>query len=242
MADAADILEILDSCCDVGSFPMLDNGYVYPAATRLCLFRSADDWAMTIEVFGYSPRSDVPSTSVYAFGSRLRDRHPQLFRTQREFDNYLAHHPHDEQRYGRPMIDGDWIEEEFVALDASDVLVRGRSISLPSAAAYGRFGIVLTAPPRVAVFELARYLAEVARDDVLATVSERRVNVRPEMPQILQLEEWHHPNVIDRAVRPSGSQTFQQLARVLDRGDVSLYRPALAANTHWKNWPFGGTL
>ncbi len=49
----------------------------------------------------------------------MRDRHPQPFRTQREFDNYLAHHPHDEQRYGRPMIDGDWIEEEFVALDAT---------------------------------------------------------------------------------------------------------------------------
>jgi len=46
------ILAILDRCCDRNTFPMLDNGYVYLAATRLSLFRSPDDWAIAIEVFG----------------------------------------------------------------------------------------------------------------------------------------------------------------------------------------------
>ena len=32
---AANILSVLDRCCDTYTFPMLDNGYVYLAATRL---------------------------------------------------------------------------------------------------------------------------------------------------------------------------------------------------------------
>lgn len=42
--------------------------------------------------------------------------------------------------------------------------------------------------------------------------------------------------------RPSGSLTFQRLATVLETGDISAYRPMAQANTHWRNWPDGGTL
>jgi hypothetical protein len=62
------------------------------------------------------------------------------------------------------------------------------------------------------------------------------------MTRLLQLEEWHHPNVVDTAERPSGSETFVQLARVLETGAVSLYQPTAAPNTHWRHWPEGGTL
>ena len=68
----ADILRVLDNCCDAFTFPMLDNGYVYLAATRLSLFRDNADWAMTIEVFGFSPRAELPDASVYCFGVNSR--------------------------------------------------------------------------------------------------------------------------------------------------------------------------
>ncbi len=72
--EAEEILAILDRCCDAFTFPMLDNGYVYLAATRLSLYRSATDWAIVIEVFGFSPRSGLPDTHVQTFASRLHDR------------------------------------------------------------------------------------------------------------------------------------------------------------------------
>jgi hypothetical protein len=50
------ILSILDRCCDAFTFPMMDNGSIYLAAARLSLYRSRIDWAMVIEVFGFSPR------------------------------------------------------------------------------------------------------------------------------------------------------------------------------------------
>jgi hypothetical protein len=120
--------------------------------------------------------------------------------------------------------------------------VRGQRQRLPSLDEYTQRGITLENPPRVQVFELCRFLADDVRDLVLATAEERRMSVLPAMAQILQLEEWHHPNVVDPEERPSRSETFQQLAQVLATGDTDLYQPLQPPNTHWRNWPDGGSL
>jgi hypothetical protein len=61
----------------------------------------------------------------------------------------------------------------------------------------------------------------VARDQVLATYQEQRISVLPDMTQLLQLEEWHHPNLADGELA-SSSETFRQLAQVLATGDAGL--------------------
>ena len=144
-----------------------------------------------------------------------------------------------------PIDAGGWQDtenNEIVSRDATVVMLRRQERPLPSIDEYARRGIVLEDAARVRVFELCRYLADVARPEVLATAKERRISVPPEIPQILQLEEWHHPNVVNDDDRPSGSETFQQLAKVLATGDVRLYRPSQSPNTHRRNWPEGGRL
>ena len=42
----------------------------------------------------------------------------------------------------------------------------------------------------------------------------------PILTQIFELEEWHHPNVVDDDNRPSGPEAFQQLAPVLATGNL----------------------
>jgi hypothetical protein len=76
---------------------------------------------------------------------------------------------------------------------------------------------------------------------VLATPAERHAHVPLELDEILVLDEWTHPDVAG-GERPSQLESFQQLALVLETGDISLYRPMTPPNTHWKNWPEGGTL
>ena len=244
--NAQEILSELDRCCDAFTFPMLDNGYFYLAATRLSLYRSPTDWALVIEVFGFSPRAGLPDTHIYTFASRLHDRDPaQNYVTREAYENYLMHNPHNEFRSIHPVERGAWQDNEICELlanDAKEIVVRSASIPLPKLADYTRYGIHLEDPPRIQVFEACRYLADVARDAVLANAAERRVSVLPEMTQILQLEEWHHPNVVDDNDRPSGSEAFQQLASVLVTGDMTLYQPTLPPNTHWRNWPDGGRL
>lgn len=89
------------------------------------------------------------------------------------------------------------------------------------------------------------YFAEVVRDVVpehrdllLADESELRALVPPDLPEILRLEAWHHPDVL--VERPSREEVFQLLAKVLDTGNPHEYRPTQAPNTHWSNWPESG--
>ena len=240
-----DVLSVLDKCCDAFTFPMLDNGYVYLSATRLSLYRSAQDWAIVIEVFGFSPRSGVPDTHIYTFGSRLlRSRSSEDFVSPQAFAAYMANNPNNESTFVFPMDDGDWLDAdnpEILANGEHTVQVRGRPVRTPPSSEYAANGIDLENSSEVQVYELSRLLAASDRDSFLATPEERRSCIPSELTQILQLEEWSHPDVVN-AERPSANQTFRSLADVLISGDVSRYQPSGAPNTHWKHWPDGGTL
>lgn len=237
------ILDILDAGCGEFTFPMLDNGYVYLAATRMSLFRSPTDWAVVIEVFGFSPRAGLPDTHIHTFASNLhnRDKESDYVRPDAH-RNYLASNPNNDSRFIYPIAEGSWQDEEEMELVNPDgeLKLRDRVIQLPTNADYQQHGIDLE-EDRAAVFELCRYLADRYRSDVLGTESERRISVLPDMEQILQLDEWHHPNLAEGEL-PSEIESFQQLAAVLASGDISQYSPSEAPNTHWSNWPDGGTL
>jgi len=225
---------------------MLDNGYVYLAATRLSLYRSRADWAMAIEVFGFSPRAGLPDTHVYTFGSRLHERDPaERYATPEAYENYLAVNPYNESRFIHPIEPGPWQDEEteeLVAQDAASVRLRGEDVGIPALREFATHGIDLEEAPRIQTFELCRLLAATHRDAVLATARERRVSVPPDLIEVLVLDEWDHPNVVLESERPSGSGTFRQLAQVLATGNLDAYRPSIAANTHWSHWPDGGSL
>ena len=242
---AAEILAILDTAAAGYTFPVLDNGRWYLAATRLSLFRSPADWGLVIEVFGYSVGVGVPDVAVFTFASRLHARCTvaQYGGNQANFDRYLAEHPYRELQFYYHVTKGDWqgVNSTWVADEATVVELRGERVPLPLRDEYERHGISLKDPPQVRVYELCRYLAAIRGDAVLATEQERRGNIRPEMEQILQLDEWRHPDRI-KGELPSTTETFRRLARVLETGDVTAYAPSEAPNTHWRHWPNGGIL
>lgn len=239
------ILSVLDQCCANLTFPMLDNGYVYAAATRLSLYRSETDWGMVIEVFGYSPRAGLPDTQIHTFASALHNRDSRdKYKSLEAYNHYLANNPNNDSRFVFPIAEGDWQDPnscDLIAENARKIVVRGQVRRLPSPEEYSRYGIELGQPPRMQVFEVCRFLAQVEREQVLATSQERRISILPGMDQVLQLEDWNHPDIVNEE-RPSESETFQQLAQVLLTGDVLLYRPSRPPNTHWRNWPEGGLL
>ena len=235
-----DILAILDQCAANFTFPMLDNGYVYLAATRLSLHRTEVDWGMVLEVFGYSPRAGLPDTHTYTFASSLQNRDSeQKYKSRQGYESYLANNPHNKSRFVFPLTSGDWQDPDscdYVAEDATALVLRGRTVKLPSLVEYGQHAIELEDPPRVRVFELCRFLADIDRESVLSNPAERRVSLSPEMKHILQLEEWNHPNIAEGEV-PSESRTFQQLAQVLITGDCYRYRPSQLPNTIGRTGP-----
>ena len=237
------VLEILDDCARAFTFPMLDNGYFYLAAARLSAFCDNEDWALVIETFGFSPREGHPSLTIQTYGSKLTNRPTEEDYINLEaFENYQSNNPNNENKIFWPIENDDWMDSEFLenVKDVGSLKFRGREIPLPQLVDYRTESIVLE-EDRPLTFELCRYLATKYRSSMLGTEAEKRFNVPNGLRPILTLDDWHHPDLALEEL-PSQLESFQQLQKVLLTGDPSHYTQPREGNTHWSNWPEGGTL
>ncbi|GAB3845942.1 hypothetical protein GCM10027610_063180 [Dactylosporangium cerinum] len=99
--------------------------------------------------------------------------------------------------------------------------------------------ITVAAAPGADLEDVLRLLVPQHRDLLLADESELRRRIPADLPEVLRLDEWEHPDVHQQP--PSDSPTFRQIADVLVTGDVDRYTPG-PPNTHWSNWPESGSL
>jgi hypothetical protein len=244
-ASSSSILTVLDDCAKSFNFPALDNGYVYPAAIRLSLFRQESDWAIVFEDFGFSPRAGSPYNCIYTFASQLTNRKQRSdFVSNEAYETYFRDHPNDETNFIYPIQNDDWQDpdnSELLAFDIEKVTVRDESISVPNLESFSQFGIKLQQPDRISVFEFCRFLNHKYRELILATPLELRFNIPDSFTPLLQINEWYHPDITGGEL-PSDTETFKMIEAVLLKGDPTLYKPSMKPNTHWSNWPDGGTL
>ena len=94
---------------------------------------------------------------------------------------------------------------------------------------------------QLCTWHLARGLVPEHRDLLLATEAERRKGVPADLPLLLQVDEWDHPNLIEGEL-PRSCESFKMIARVLARRDPTEYRPTEPPNTHWSRWRDSGSL
>jgi hypothetical protein len=216
-------------------FPMLDNGYVYLADVRLSIFRDPGRWLMIVEVLDVSsPRvsgCDVFENCLHLFGNHL-SREPGTAN-----DDFL--HPIDS------LPDDPLFEDEYdwyVRPQARALSVRGHRISLDlSMEALAQRGLELIEPPNVDPVVVMRSLLPEHRTLLLASSEELAARNKDELPLFMRLDEWFHPDLAAGEL-PSACETFQMLAEAISAGEVEAYKPTRDPNTHWRNWPDGGTL
>jgi hypothetical protein len=229
-----EILKQLDNCAKDFGFPMLDNGYVYLADTRMSVFASQRNWAIIIEVLGYNPRAWKTGgfdNCLYCFGNFLSCK------IGMENSNFLF-----------PISDGIsaslFTEDEPEVINplAKDVKVRENLIPITTDLDdYARNGIILESPSSIRAFEFLRLLTITHRDLLLATKAELRERLIGDIPLMLQVNEWNHPDIVS-GKKPSENETFILIAKMIDKLDINIYRPSKTPNTHWSNWKDSGTL
>lgn len=237
------ILSVLDKTAENFQFPMLDNGYLYLAATRMSVFGDRSDWAIVFEVFGFSPRAGHPDLSVHTIATSLANRNPRSnFVNDQAYLDYLANNRNYEFKSFFPIENEEWIDREDPELVSSSgqILLRGQAIPIPPIDAYDTAGIELERP-QPAIYELCRLLAEGHRELLLASPEERCANIPRTLSHRLTLDDWLHPDLANGQM-PSHVPTFAQLASVLDGEDGGELLNSAAGNTHWRNWPEGGLL
>lgn len=223
------ILDQLDSCAAAYTFPMLDNAYIFPAAARLTLYRDATRWVMVVEALGFSPKAGQDAERIildlYGFGNCLRQ--PPGFLAS--LSPATAH---------QPLFEDPW-PGKLVA-EAPSLLLRGHEVPVPTEPAiYASAGIERRSPDVIWGFEMLRALLPKYRALLLATEPERRTHIPAKLPELIQLDDWHHPDLADDEL-PSHTETFRQLAAVLNTGDLAQYAPTEPPNTHWRHWIHGG--
>jgi hypothetical protein len=124
---------------------------------------------------------------------------------------------------------------------AHAVTVRSQRIELDlSSENLKRKGIELSNGQKDAV-TVMRSLVPEHRDLLLASDGELAHRNPHGLPIWIRLDEWNHPDLVNGEM-PSQSEAFQMLAEAIASGDKKKYHPTLLPNTHWKNWPDGGTL
>lgn len=117
-----EILQQLDDCARAFTFPMLDNGYVYLADTRLTAYRDESCWAVVIQVLGYSIRQgwhDGLNNALHCFGNCLR-RPPGT--ANEDFLSITADGPEG------PTFDDEY--GYYVRPEAQSILIRGQRVQL----------------------------------------------------------------------------------------------------------------
>ena len=227
------ILSQLDACAADFTFPMLDNGYVYLVDVRLSAYRTEQYWALVIEVLGSDFRSGGVFNCLYRFGNCLPET-PVLANdcilavmNDPANDALLDEEDHWDIRQEKGFVR---IREEVVAYDVTPEVLKHIGIGKDEMDGGS-----------VSITELARTLVPEHHALLLATEEELSQRVQLDVPLILRLDEWNHPDLVEGNM-PSNSEAFQMIADVLVFGDPALYKPTLPPNTHWRNWLESGTL
>jgi len=209
-----EVLAALDAVAEDFAFPMLDNGYYYPVEVRLHAYGDRDRWLLVLETVGYANRARSLENVVTVIG-RVDDSPAQVIRE--DFHDLIDNHD------DLVAVGGDTIRE-----GAPPAVVRGTALPVP-------------VKPGSYVWDFCRTLVPDHRDLLLLTADELKALVPDDLPHLLTLDEWHHPDLAAGEL-PSRTETFRQLAAVFAEQDPKQYRPTQSPNTHWSNWPGGGEL
>ncbi|WP_370425301.1 DUF7003 family protein [Tenacibaculum dicentrarchi] len=229
-----DILKQLDKCAEGFTFPMLDNGYVYPIHSKLSAYRDEKRWVLIIEVIGFNYRGgghDGISNCLHIFGNCI-DTEPGT-------DNSIFLYFTDNSPEF-PTFDEEYLES--LNPDAKTMLLRDKGIEINhNREFYLNKGIELEENDKIFIWEFLRGLEPEYNKEFEATEKEIRERIPADLPQIMELNKWNHPDCADSEI-PSNNETFKQIAKVLETGQNKYYKPIEKHNNHWKNWPEGGAL
>jgi len=234
MFTAKQILDQLDGCCADFTFPLLDNGYVHLAGTKLSAYRDDNRWMLIIEIIGFSYRGgghNGITNCLHVYGNCL-DYEPG---TRNENFLYLTGDADDSNSF-------DDEQEFYLRPEATHFLMRNeRTAIVHDRDAYTKAGIVLEDEEKISAFEFLRMLDYMRHDKLVATEQEITERIPAGISKILELHKWFHPDCVSGELA-SQNETFQMIASVLETGNPGLYQPTYLPNTHWHNWPDGGTL
>lgn len=233
MIDREDILHQLDTEAESYVFPMLDNGYYYHGDQKLTIFRDQNRWAILLEVLNFNNHENNINgitTIASVFGNCLTS-----FNDNDNFKYFASNNGIETFLYDEV--------NHIPYLNNKAISIKVRDTILPiqfSKEHYQKKGIEFEFEDKITPWEFLRGLIPEHSDLFWHTRQEISSKIPIDLPEFMTLTNWHHPDLV-MSEKPSETETFQQLADVIITGNKDLYKKTELINTHWSNWPEGGS-
>lgn len=229
-----EILNQLDdqSSFEKENFPKFGESFRY-IDSRMSVYGNKENWGLIIESIEVNLQSISHGGNLnvtFIFGNLLLN---PLGLKNKNFMS-ITSNANDKPVFG----EFNHADYDYLLPEAKSICLRGHKVPIPDIKVYVKKGINLLNPEEIEPHELLRALTPEYREHFFLTEEEKQKEFKEPLPKLLQLEEWRHPLSFDDGTRekPSESETFQLIAKVIETCDPSLYRPTEPPNTHWKNW------
>ena len=230
-----------------------EHPYFFTAGSRLTLYADASRWAIVFEKSGYSTGNSCGEIEFDYFGNCLKNLTSQI-----PGDTTTSNMGHV------ILIDNKDLEQiedgfELVAREKRNIKVRDTLLTIEQdQSKYLARGINpkhYNNPNKLIDFpSLIRYLDEENPTVFRATDKELRTCLPDDLPQLMQIDRWHHESYShfkwmtsptafeDRTVgiKPSSYETYVMIADILVSRDTTKWKPTLKPNNDWRNWPNAG--
>ena len=234
MIDRDEILRQLDSGSESFDFPMLDNGYYYHGDQKLTIFRDNTRWAISIEILAFNNHEyeiEGITTIADVFGNCLLGGNDNTNFNHFASDDKVKTFLYDEINY-----------TPYLNPEATSIMIRDKRIPIiTDRQHYLSKRIVLEYSDKITPWEFMRGLIPEYSNLFWLTRTELSRKIPDDLPVFMTLDNWRHPDLLNDE-KPSDIETFKQLADAIVTGDIKLYSTKETNNTHWTNWPDGGTL
>ncbi len=207
-----EILKCLDKANGNLDFPGFTTINIHMVSARMTAFRSDAYWVIVFEelVNWYGLAGIQPVLAIYVFSNRS------------DLENGLV-----ETLF--PVVIEN--EDNWKHTNVMHLKIRGEALTLntQSIQRHRNFG-----------FDLLVHLLSEYRTKMLATDNELQLIASNDLLQVIQLDNWHHPDVFgwnyqaDRHFQPSDTKSMQMIAKVLVTGDPNFYKPCEEPNVDWR--------
>lgn len=206
MESPPQILEFLDRRFNAIEMPCFGNMNIDYVSSRLIAFRDDWRWLILFNSIAWCPAGQGLTTIVECVGNCVQGR--QGFDSDRIF------------------ITGQIQYDEL--LERFNIHVRHKFVPIAE--------LEITAHRDLYAdreFDIAIALLENYREELLASREEYGKFIPEGLIEVLQLDEWHHP---DWNCLPSQTESFPLIAEVIFTGNSNLYKSPQNSNTDWHFW------
>lgn len=203
-----EILAVLDGLSESFEFPGFNNANYESADARMHLFSGPDGrWALLVEELVDWMGAGGPQSILFGAGPLMADGASGLCTP---FESAIE-----------TVLDDDGLRA---------ATLRDAPVDLTPLEA-------LTSEHEVETsFALLLHLSRTARDAVFRSPNELHEHLTPDAKHVLTITDWCHPNVYG-GDRPSESEAFQLVARVLHTSDAGAWTPTEKPNNRdWRMW------